>query len=55
MVGLKFKPENQNIINFDFIIIIEILAQAVNISSKFWKSRNNLIYVETVCVLRYSI
>jgi hypothetical protein len=55
LVGLKFKLDNQNILEFDFIVIIENLAQVVNIFSKIWKNKNNLIHVETVCVLWYSI
>jgi hypothetical protein len=37
VVGLKFKANNQNILEFDFIIIIAILAQIVNFFQKFGK------------------
>ncbi len=55
VVGLKLKPNNQNILEFYFIIIIEILVRVVNKFSEIWKNNNNLIYAENVCVLRYSI
>jgi hypothetical protein len=36
-------------------MIIEISAQVINNFSKIQKSKNNLIYAKTVCVLRYAL
>jgi hypothetical protein len=49
--GLKFKPNSQNTLQFNSIIIIKILAQVVNIFSKTWQNKKYLIYAKTVHVL----
>jgi len=49
VAGLKFKFNSQCTSEIDFIIIIKVLTQLINIFSKFWqKKRNNLIYAENV-------
>jgi hypothetical protein len=45
MASLKFKPNRQNISEFDFIIIIKILTQLVK---KIDKIRNNSIYAKII-------
>ncbi len=39
LTSLKFKPNRQNVLESNFIIIIKILAQVINNSSKFWKNK----------------
>jgi hypothetical protein len=39
VASLKFKLNNRNTLEFDFIIIIKILPQVVNVFSIFWQNK----------------